>query len=184
MRRILTVATAALLLAACSDDDEADSVADVAPVSATDVPPVPTQATGSTTPPTFGPAADDGDDDSGAVDPDLSVDTAALEVLDADDADFCALNDRFSALLAGFFTSSDPERAWRDVEDQLQEVLDALPAELRDGADTGRAYYDALEEHFEQNDWDIAAALEQPPALPPEVEAYEARIGEYTEENC
>lgn len=177
---MLTVAVVAVLLASCGDDDGGDTdlaapTATSAPGPATTLGPAPVTADGDTATPAS--AAGPGD-----VDPDREEDDTAGG--DDDGASFCAANEEFSALLANFFTSADPEAAWREVRRQLDEVLDALPAEVSSGADAGRAYYDALEEHFEQNDWNIDDALNAPPEVPPEVLEYEEQVTAYTEANC
>ena len=178
---MLTVAAVVLLLASCGDDDadETDDVAAPPTASsagpATTLGPAPVTA-GGVPATTANPAAPD--------DADPDREEGGDDGGDGDGASFCAANEEFSALLADFFTSADPEAAWRDVRGQLDEVLDALPAEVSSGADAGRAYYDALEAHFEQHDWDIDEALNAPPEVPPEVLEYEDQVTEYTRANC
>lgn len=191
MRRILTVVAATLLCVSCGDDDgeggDADGesrLAATVPVSA---------ASGPAT--TLGPPPVSAGDAAATAPTSVGADTGSNPADDVTtgsgdegargQSEFCVANDRFSTLLAQFFTASDPEAAWRDVREQLDVVLDALPPEIRGPeADAGRAYYDTLEEHFEEHDWNLQAALEDPPDVPPAVLLYEDDVSDYTRANC
>ncbi len=194
MRRILTVVAATLVFASCGGDDDGggdaadDDALSTAPATVATTTAEPTTTLGPP-PVTVGDTATTAapGTDPAYVDRDLQGDasTGTADGGGSGESDFCAANEEFTTLLSEFFSAADPEAAWQDVRAQLDVVLEALPAEISGPeADAGRAYYDQLEEHFEEHAWDLAAALEAPPEVPPAVLLYENDVSEYTRANC
>ena len=123
------------------------------------------------------PAATDEPDDE-------AEDDEAEDDDDESGGDFCAANEQFGVLLGQLPGSPDPEEAWDAVEDQFDEVLDALPPELEGGADVADEYYDELEDALEDADWNVSAVFENPPEMSAEMAAFETQVNGYTDANC